>query len=35
LGFNKNAADKVLDKLLQQNADLSVEKLIKEALKLL
>ncbi len=35
LGFNKNAADKVLDKLLQQNTDLSVEKLIKEALKLL
>jgi Holliday junction DNA helicase RuvA len=35
LGFNKNAADKVLDKLLQQDMELTVEKLIKEALKLL
>jgi Holliday junction resolvasome RuvABC DNA-binding subunit len=35
LGFNKNAADNVLDKLLQQDMELTVEKLIKEALKLL
>ncbi len=35
LGFNKNAAEKVLDKLLQQDAEATVEKLIKEALKLL
>lgn len=35
LGFNKVAADKVLTKLLQQDASLSVEKLIKEALKVL
>jgi Holliday junction DNA helicase RuvA len=35
LGFNKVAADKVLTKLMQQDASLSVEKLIKEALKVL
>ena len=35
LGFNKNAAEKVLDKLLQNDAEATVEKLIKEALKLL
>lgn len=35
LGFNKVAADKVLSKLMQQDASLSVEKLIKEALKVL
>lgn len=33
LGFSKAAADKVLDKLLKQNPDASVEQLIKEALK--
>jgi len=33
LGFNKNAAEKLLDKLLQQDASYSVERLIKEALK--
>lgn len=34
LGFNKNASEKVLDKIiLKQGGDLSVEKLVKEALK--
>ena len=36
LGFPKNAADKVLDKIIQNgNASLSVEELIKKALKML
>lgn len=35
LGFSKNAAGKVLDKLLKQTPDASVEVLIREALKLL
>ena len=35
LGFSKNAASKVLDKLLKQSPDASVEVLIREALKLL
>ena len=35
LGFNKNATGKVLDKLLKQSPDASVEVLIREALKLL
>ena len=35
LGFNKNAANKALDKLLKQTPDASVEVLIREALKLL
>lgn len=34
LGFNKNASEKVLDKIIiKQGGDLSVEKLVKEALK--
>lgn len=33
LGFNKNAVEKVLDKLLQQQPEISVESLIKESLK--
>lgn len=33
LGFNKSAADKLLDKLIQNNPEISVEQLIKEALK--
>ena len=35
LGFNKNTVEKVLDKLLQQQPEISVEVLIKESLKLL
>jgi Holliday junction DNA helicase RuvA len=35
LGFGKAAAVKALDKLLRQNPDLSVEELIKQALKIL
>lgn len=35
LGFGKAAAVKALDKLLKQNPDLSVEELIKNALKIL
>ncbi|MCF8365576.1 MAG: Holliday junction branch migration protein RuvA [Bacteroidales bacterium] len=35
LGFMKSAAVKALDKLLKQNPDLSVEELIKQALKIL
>lgn len=35
LGFNRNAADKALNKLMKQNPDASVEILIREALKLL
>lgn len=35
LGFSKNAASKVLDKLLKQAPDTPVEVLIREALKLL
>lgn len=35
LGFNKATAEKTLTKLLQQDPSLTVEKLIKEALKLL
>lgn len=35
LGFNKNSVEKVLDKLIQQQTDINVENLIKEALKLL
>lgn len=35
LGFSKNAAGKVLDKLLKKDPDASVEILIREALKLL
>lgn len=35
LGFNKNAADKALDKLLKTHQEPSVEFLIKEALKIL
>ena len=33
LGFAKNAAEKAIDRSLQLNADLPVERLIKEALK--
>jgi len=33
LGFNKNAVDKTLNKVLKENSDLSVEELIKIALK--
>ena len=35
LGFGKVMATKALDKLLKRNPDFSVEKLIKEALKIL
>ncbi len=35
LGFNKSATDKMLDKLMRQMPDASVEQLIKEALRLL
>lgn len=35
LGFNKTATEKTLDKLLKQAPDLSVETLIREALKIL
>lgn len=35
LGFSKNATSKVLDKLLKQSPDASVEVLIREALKML
>ncbi|MFA8299044.1 MAG: Holliday junction branch migration protein RuvA [Hyphomicrobiales bacterium] len=35
LGFNKNAVSKTLDKLLKNNGAMTVEELIKEALKLL
>lgn len=35
LGFNKNATEKALDKLLKQTPDTTVEVLIKEALKIL
>lgn len=35
LGFNKNSVTKVLDKLLDQKGAMSVEELIKEALKVL
>lgn len=35
LGFNKASVDKVLTKIVQTDASLSVEKLIKEALKVL
>ena len=35
LGFSKNAASKALDKLLKRSPDVSVEVLIREALKLL
>lgn len=35
LGFSKNATNKVLDKLLKQSPDATVEVLIREALKLL
>ena len=35
LGFNKNAVDKALNRLLKQQPDASVETLIKEALKIL
>ncbi len=35
LGFNKTAVDKVLDRLLKQTPDATVETLIKEALKIL
>lgn len=33
LGFNKSSADKLLDKLMHNNPEISVEQLIKEALK--
>jgi Holliday junction DNA helicase RuvA len=33
LGFNKNAVDKALNKIIKENANLSVEELIKIALK--
>lgn len=33
LGFNKSSADKLLDKLMHNNPEVSVEQLIKEALK--
>lgn len=34
LGFNKNASEKILDKIIfKEGSDLSVEKLVKEALK--
>ncbi len=33
LGFNKSSADKLLDKLIHNNPEISVEQLIKEALK--
>lgn len=35
LGFNKNAVDKTLSRLMKQQPDASVETLIKEALKIL
>ncbi|MGP1447569.1 MAG: Holliday junction branch migration protein RuvA [Candidatus Limimorpha sp.] len=35
LGFNKNATEKALDKLLKQTPDTTVEVLIREALKIL
>lgn len=36
LGFNKNAAEKAIDKILRQaGADIAVEELIKQALKIL
>ncbi|MCK4287973.1 MAG: hypothetical protein KAT33_05130, partial [Bacteroidales bacterium] len=36
LGFNKNTAEKALNRILQtENKDLSVEQLIKSALKIL
>ena len=35
LGFSKAAVDKVLERLLKQTPDASVETLIKEALKIL
>ncbi len=35
LGFAKQTAEKVLDKIIQENANLSVEELIKQSLKLL
>lgn len=35
LGFPKNAVGKVLDKIIAQESDLSVEQLIKKALKIL
>ena len=35
LGFNKNAVDKALSRLMKQQPDASVETLIKEALKIL
>ncbi len=35
LGFNKAAADKVLTKILSENASMAVDKLIKEALRVL
>jgi Holliday junction DNA helicase RuvA len=35
LGFNKNAVDKALGRLMKQQPDASVETLIKEALKIL
>ncbi len=35
LGFNKSSAEKILEKLLQADPNLTVEKLIKEALKLM
>jgi len=33
LGFSKSAVDKTLDKLIQKNPDISVEALVKKALK--
>ena len=33
LGFNKKQSEKVIDSILKQNADLSVEAIIKQALK--
>lgn len=35
LGFNKMAAEKMLEKIIQSNPTITVEKLIKEALKVL
>ena len=35
LGFSRKQSEKVVDKLLLQNADIPVENLIKQALKLL
>ncbi len=35
LGFNKNATEKVLDKLLRENPNMNVEQAVKQALRIL